>query len=118
MKRILLILILLPCILCADLYKIQKLTYVGLQLSDTVTTLYGINHGAIEKNGTANDIIDFSPILFVGTKVVYTYGSLWVFDKLYDRSPILANLSLFILNSVYASVQYKNIGICFSIPIK
>lgn len=115
--KCLLIILLIPCALIANdtFFRAQKWTYIGLQLSDTITTLYGINHGAMERNGAVNDIIDKSPVLFVASKVALTCGSLWVFDRLHDRSPILANLAVLLLNSAYGYVQYGNISICLRI---
>ena len=111
----LLIILLIVMPLNADVYDIQKGIFISLQITDTYTTIYGLRNGLLESNELVSDLIDNSELSFVASKALYTCINLLLLDVLHDTSPLVANLTLLVINSMHSYYVYKNIGLCFTI---
>jgi Domain of unknown function (DUF5658) len=83
--------------------------YAALQVSDIVTTTAGLNRNAREANPLLRDIAR-SPAALIGVKAAATVATIFTIEKLRQRHPVAATVTLIALNATLAAVTINNVA--------
>ncbi len=92
----------------AGVYKLQQGVFISMNAVDLLTTIQGLEHGAMEKNPLFRH--NNHPLLLSGVKLLYVSAALYSLDRIIDKHPILTNITLFILNSFFTFAVINNTG--------
>jgi uncharacterized protein DUF5658 len=82
--------------------------YAALQLSDGITTTVGLNRNAREANPLLRNVAG-SPAALIGVKAAATVATIFTIEKLRERHPVAASLTLIAMNATLAAVTINNV---------
>lgn len=85
-------------------------SYASLQVTDTVTTLVGLSHGARETNPFLKGTVQ-NPMALIGLKAATIAGTVVAVETLRKKSPVVATATLIALNATLAVVVVNNINV-------
>lgn len=94
----------------SNLYTALEASYIILNVTDVVTTSYGLNHGAYERNGVMRQFTD-KTYKIVLIKTVTIIPSLYFMGRIYEDNPKGATVGLIVLNCFYGFVVTNNINV-------
>ena len=122
MRKLLTLLMLLPFWLMAQtplpeppsppgqtvFYKTMEATYIGLNVADLGLTIYALKNGAQELNPIYRNA---SHTTMIVTKVVITWGVLWLNRIIYKQNPKAAKITLISMNVLMGLVVANNAAV-------
>jgi hypothetical protein len=87
-------------------------SYAALQTSDIITTTIGLNRNrnAREANPFLRDI-SRSPAALIGVKAATTVATIVAIEKLRQRHPVVASVTLIAMNATLAAVTINNVSV-------
>jgi len=92
------------------LYRALEINYVALNALDVVTTFWGMDRGARERNPLAKRFVRHKPLALM-LKGGATATVLFGLGKVKARNKPAAYITLGLLNVVYGVVLHNNIGV-------
>jgi hypothetical protein len=84
--------------------------YAALQIGDIITTTKAINRGAREGNPLISDVAH-SPMALVGLKAAAGVGMVVAIEKLRQKHPVAASVTLIAINATLAAVTINNVAV-------
>ena len=84
--------------------------YAALQLGDFITTTRAINRGGVEGNPLIKNIAH-SPAALIGVKAAAGLGMVIAIEKLRQKHPVVASVTLIAMNATLAAVTINNVSV-------
>ena len=85
--------------------------YVGLQAADVATTTVALRNGrGREGNPLLRDVAD-SPARLIAVKAATTVATIYTVERLRERHPMAATITLIAINAMLAAVTVNNINV-------
>ena len=83
--------------------------YAALQIGDVITTTRAINRGAREGNPLISNFAH-SPAALIGLKAAAGVGMVVAIEKLRQKHPVVASVTLIAMNATLAAVTINNVS--------
>jgi hypothetical protein len=83
--------------------------YAAMQVGDIITTTAALNRGGREANPLLSGVAH-SPAALIGVKAAATVATIVTIEKLRERHPVAASVTLIAINATLAAVTINNVA--------
>jgi hypothetical protein len=93
-------------------------TYVGLQAADIASTTAAIRSGKGREGNPLLGDVAHSPARLIGVKAATTVATIYTVEKLREKHPVAASVTLIAINATLAAVTINNVSVAHSNRVK